>query len=61
MTAAAPRGARRWTLHPLTLTSVLVVSTLAGGAAVLRGVPASDALLACAAGCAAGFANSGST
>jgi hypothetical protein len=61
VTAAAPRGARRWTLHPLTPTLVLIVSTLAGAAAVLTGVPASGALLACAAGCAAGFANSGST
>jgi hypothetical protein len=61
VTAVPQRDARRWTLHPLTPALVLLVSTLASAAAVLRGVPASGALLACAAGYAAGFANSGST
>jgi hypothetical protein len=52
---------RRGLLHPLTPAAALGVLVLIGAAAALRGTAASGALLACAAGCAAGFANSGST
>jgi hypothetical protein len=53
--------ALRWTLHPRTPALLLVAVVLAGAAAALRGTAGAGALLACAAGCAAGFANSGST
>jgi hypothetical protein len=57
----APGGVRGRLLHPLTPTLALVALALVGGVAALRGATASGALLACVAGCAAGFANSGST
>ena len=59
MTAAGPSGASRSLLHPLAPVLGLVVLVLAGAA--LRGTIAAGVLLAGAAGCAAGFANSGST
>jgi len=52
---------RRRFLHPLAPTLALLALALAGAAAAVRGTAASGSLLACAAGCAAGFANSGST
>ena len=61
MTAAQPGGVRRRLLHPLTPAAALGVLVLVGAAAALRGTAGSGALLACAAGCVAGFANSGST
>ena len=61
MTAARPGGMRRRFLHPLAPTLALLALALAGAAAAVRGTAASGSLLACAAGCAAGFANSGST
>jgi hypothetical protein len=48
-------------LHPLAPALALLALALAGGAGALREMPASGALLACVAGAAAGFANSGST
>ena len=57
----APGGVRGRLLHPLTPALALVALALVGGAAALRGTVASGALLAGVAGCAAGFANSGST
>ena len=57
----APRGVRSRLLHPLTPALALVALALVGGVAALRGTASSGALLACVAGCAAGFANSGST
>ena len=53
--------AARWALHPLVLTLALFVAVCAGAAAAVAGVAGAGALLAVAAGCAAGFANSGST
>jgi hypothetical protein len=61
VTTARPNGRRRRLLHPLVPALALGVLALVGGTAALRGLTASGALLACAAGCAAGFANSGST
>jgi hypothetical protein len=46
-------------LHPLAPALGLAVLVLTGAA--LRGTVAAGLLLACTAGCAAGFANSGST
>ena len=57
MTAA--RRTVRPLLHPLAPALGLVVLLAAGAA--LHGTAAAGALLACTAGCAAGFANSGST
>ena len=57
----APRSVRRWALHPLGPSLALAGVALGAGAAAARVVPAAGALLACAAGGAAGFANSGST
>jgi hypothetical protein len=61
VTAALPGGMRRRLLHPVAPALGLAALAAAGAVAALRGVPAAGALLACAAGCAAGFANSGST
>ena len=61
MTRVRPRAPRRWVLHPLTPALALLVLLLTGTAAAVRGTAAAGALLAAAAGCAAGFANSGST
>jgi hypothetical protein len=61
MTAAHPSRIRRWALHPLSPTLALLILVLTGAAAALRGATAASAVLACVAGCAAGFANSGST
>ena len=61
MTAAHRSRTRRWALHPLAPALALLVLVLTGAAAALRGAVAASAVLACAAGCAAGFANSGST
>jgi hypothetical protein len=47
----------RWALHPLALALALLVGCLV----VVAGGAATAPLLALAAGCAAGFANSGST
>jgi hypothetical protein len=60
VTPARPAGARRL-LHPLVPALALVVFALAGAAAARRGAPLAGASLAGVAGCAAGFANSGST
>ena len=57
----APGTVRGRLLHPLTPTLALVALALVGGVAALRGTAASGPLLACVAGYAAGFANSGST
>ena len=54
-------GLRRGLLHPLTPALVLAVLVLGAGTAALRGTAFSGVVLAAAAGCAAGFANSGST
>ena len=51
----------RRALHPLTPALVLVALACAGAVAVVAEVAAAGPLLALAAGCAAGFANSGST
>jgi hypothetical protein len=59
VTAADPRGFSRPLLHPLTPALGLAVLALVGAA--LHGTAAAGLLLACTAGCAAGFANSGST
>ena len=59
MTAAGPRGVAQSLLHPLTPALGLAVLALVGSA--LHGTAVAGPLLACAAGCAAGFANSGST
>lgn len=56
MTSARPRV--RWALHPATTAVVLLVL---GAVGVLLDGPWAVALLALAAGAAAGFANSGST
>ena len=61
MTTARPGALGRRLLHPLAPTLALAVLAGAGAAAAFRGVPAAGALLACAAGATAGFANSGST
>jgi hypothetical protein len=53
--------APRWSLHPRTAAVLVVAVALAGALAAVRGTAGAGALLACAAGCAAGFANSGST
>ena len=60
MNGAHPAGLRRL-LHPLVPAVALAALVVAGSVAVLRGSGVSAAMLACAAGCAAGFANSGST
>ena len=51
----------RWTLHPRTPALLLVAVAATGAVLAARGTAGAAALLACAAGCAAGFANSGST
>jgi hypothetical protein len=51
----------RWTLHPRTPALLLVAVAATGAVLAGRGTAGAAALLACAAGCAAGFANSGST
>lgn len=61
MTETPPQGVRRWVLHPIGPSLALAGVALFAGVAAVRDVPAAGALLACAAGCAAGFANSGST
>lgn len=61
MTPASPDGLRHRLLHPLAPALALVVLAVTGVVAALRGVPGSATLLACSAGFAAGFANSGST
>ena len=55
------RGAARGALHPLTPALALLGVVGAGVALAVPGAGASGPLLAVAAGCAAGFANSGST
>jgi len=55
------RGAARRALHPLTPALALFGVLGAGAALAVPGTAASGPLLAVAAGCAAGFANSGST
>ena len=55
------RGAARRALHPLTPALALLGVVGAGVALAVPGAGASGPLLAVAAGCAAGFANSGST
>jgi hypothetical protein len=59
--SARPGGVRRGLLHPLAPALALALLVCAGVAAALRGTAATSALLAAGAGCAAGFANSGST
>ena len=59
MTSAGPRGMSRPLLHPLAPAVGLAVLALVGAA--LHGTAAAGLLLAATAGCAAGFANSGST
>ena len=54
----APANARRWALHPLAPALALLVTCVV---AVAVDPAAAAPLLAVAAGCAAGFANSGST
>jgi hypothetical protein len=54
----ARRNAARWALHPLAPALALLVGCVA---AVAVDAVAAAPLLAAAAGCAAGFANSGST
>ena len=61
MTAARSGGVRRRLLHPLVPTAVLAALVVAASGAAVRGTAGAGVLLACAAGCAAGFANSGST
>ena len=56
----APGGVRRL-LHPLVPAAALAVLGSAAAVAAVRGTPAAGVLLAGIAGCAAGFANSGST
>lgn len=60
MTRPRTTAARR-ALHPLTPALALHVAVCAGAAGAVAGVAAVAPLLAVAAGCAAGFANSGST
>ena len=55
------RGAARRALHPLTPALALFGVVGAGAALAVPGTAPSGPLLAVAAGCAAGFANSGST
>ncbi|MDT0353270.1 hypothetical protein [Pseudonocardia charpentierae] len=55
------RGAARRALHPLTPALALLGVVGAGAALAVPGTAPSGPLLAVAAGCAAGFANSGST
>ena len=57
----SPGNVRRRLLHPVAPAVALALLAAVAAAAALRGLPASGALLACTAGCAAGFANSGST
>jgi hypothetical protein len=52
-------AAVRWALHPLTFALALLC--LGCAAAALHGTAAFVPVLAVVAGCAAGFANSGST
>ena len=58
---AARSATGRWALHPLALALVLLVLVVAGAVGAGRGVAGAESLLACLAGFAAGFANSGST
>ena len=51
----------RWALHPFAPTLALLGLAGAAAAAGVLGVAAAGPLLAVVAGCAAGFANSGST
>jgi hypothetical protein len=53
--------ALRWALHPVGPALVLLGIGCAAAAAGVLGAAASAPLLAVVAGCAAGFANSGST
>jgi hypothetical protein len=56
-----PARALRWALHPRATAVLVLAVVVAGTAAAVRGAAGAGVLLACAAGCAAGFANSGST
>ena len=51
----------RWALHPFAPTLALLGLGCAAAATGVLGVAAAAPLLAVVAGCAAGFANSGST
>ena len=51
----------RWALHPVVPTLALLGLGCAAAAAGVLGIAAAVPLLAVVAGCAAGFANSGST
>lgn len=51
----------RWVLHPFAPTLALLGLASAAAAAGVLGVAAAAPLLAAVVGCAAGFANSGST